>query len=88
MTVSVDIEVAQRKAALLLSAGVLHEPEGAQPWVLRLEGARARKTPVRLGLRSGGYFEVLDGLQAGDLLVPVAAPVVDGQRVSVGAPGR
>ena len=88
MTVAVDIEVAQRKAALLLSAGVLHEPEGAQPWVLRLEGARARKTPVRLGLRSGGYYEVLDGLQAGDLLVPVAAPVVDGQRVSVGAPGR
>ena len=82
MTVSVDIEVAQRKAALLVSAGVLHEPEGAQPWVLRIEGARAVKVPVQLGLRSGGFYELLEGVQEGDLLVPALATVAAGARVS------
>jgi HlyD family secretion protein len=85
MTVSVDIEVARRKAALLVSAGVLHEPEGEQPWVLRIEGAHAVKVPVRTGLHSGGYYELLQGVQAGDLLVPAAAAVAAGDRVSVRA---
>lgn len=88
MTVSVDIEVARRSAALLVSAAVLHEPEGVRPWVLRLENQRAVKAPVRLGLHGGGYYEVLDGLQAGDQLVPVAAPIVAGQRVFVALSGR
>ena len=82
MTVSVDIEVAQRKAALLVPAGVLHEPEGAQPWVLRIEGAHAVKVPVQLGLRSGGFYELLEGVNEGDLLVPALATVAAGDRVS------
>jgi HlyD family secretion protein len=88
MTVSVDIEVAQRKAALLVSAGVLHEPESAQPWVLRAEGDRAVRVPVQLGLRSGGFYELLQGVQEGELLLPAAATVAPGDRVSVRAPAR
>ncbi len=88
MTVSVDIEVAQRKAALLVPAGVLHEPEGAQPWVLRIEGAHAVKVPVQLGLRSGGFYELLEGVQEGDLLVPALATVAAGDRVSARAAAR
>lgn len=85
MTVSVDIEVAQRKAALLVSAAVVHEPESAQPWALRLNGRRAVKAPLQLGLRSGGFYEVLGGVQEGELLLPVSAAITPGDRVSLRA---
>jgi HlyD family secretion protein len=88
MTASVDIEVAQRKATLLVSAGVVHAPESAQPWVLRMEGARASKVPVQLGLRSAGFYEVLGGVQEGELLLPTSAAVAPGDRVSLRAPSH
>jgi len=88
MTVSVDIEVAQRKAALLVSAAVVHEPESAQPWALRLNGRRAVKAPLQLGLRSGGFYEVLGGVQEGELLLPVSAAITPGDRVSLRAVTR
>ncbi len=85
MTVSVDIEVARRPQALLVSSSAVHDPDGAAPWVLRVEGARAVRRVVRLGLRSGGFSEVLDGLRAGDRVIPTAAPATDGARVRVAA---
>ncbi|MCV2358495.1 MULTISPECIES: efflux RND transporter periplasmic adaptor subunit [Roseateles] len=82
MTVSVDIEVARRPQALLLPLAVVREPQSAAPWVLRVgEDGRARRQNVRLGLRSGGYAELLDGLAEGDRLVLAAEPVKDGARV-------
>ncbi|MCV2352781.1 efflux RND transporter periplasmic adaptor subunit [Paucibacter sp. B2R-40] len=86
MTVSVDIEVARRPQALLLPLAVVREPQSAAPWVLRVgEDGRdkgiARRQSVRLGLRSGGYAELLDGLVEGDRLVLGSEPVKDGARV-------
>lgn len=82
MTVSVDIEVARRPQALLVSNDALHDADGAAPWVLKLDGRHVRRQPVRLGLRSSGLSEVLEGLRAGDRLVPVGAlTIVDGARV-------
>ena len=50
-------------------------PDGTSPYVFKIvegkdPGSRvARRTPVRLGVRTPGFVEVLDGLAAGDLVV-------------------
>jgi HlyD family secretion protein len=73
MTVSVDIEVARRLNALIVPAAALHDADSAAPWVLRVEGRHAVRRPVRLGLRSGGFAEVMEGLDEGDLVVAAAS---------------
>ena len=83
MTVSVDIEVARRAVALVVPVAAMHDAEGAAPWVLRVESGRALRRPVRLGLRGGGVCEVLDGVRAGDLLLPLATALADGDHVRV-----
>ncbi len=85
MTVSVDIEVARRPQALLVAASTVHGAEAAAPWVLRLEAGQAVRRAVRLGLRSGGFVEVLEGLREGDPLIPVAAGIEPGARVRTDA---
>jgi len=81
MTVSVDIEVAKRSATLILQARTLHDPLGAAPWVLVVQDGPAIRRPVRLGLRAGDMVEVLEGVKAGDLLVPLSAGVAAGTRL-------
>ncbi|BEU97278.1 efflux RND transporter periplasmic adaptor subunit [Acidovorax sp. DW039] len=50
-------------------------PDGANPYVLRIvagkeDGSKvAKRTPVRLGARTPGYVEVVEGLAAGDVVV-------------------
>ncbi|MBE7942472.1 MULTISPECIES: efflux RND transporter periplasmic adaptor subunit [Ramlibacter] len=87
MTVSVDIEVARRPQALLVAADGVRDPDSAQPWALRVEDGHARRRPLRIGLRSGGWCEVLEGLAAGDAVIPAAnggaVAVREGMRVRV-----
>ena len=83
MTVSVDIEVARRPAALLVPADAVMASESAAPWVLKVDDGHARRQAVKLGLRSEGHAEVLGGLNEGDSVVPAAgaATLKDGARV-------
>lgn len=81
MTVSVDIEVARREATLVLPLRSIHEPNAAEPWVLVVREGRARRQTVHLGLRGNTQAEVLDGLAAGDIVVPTTAGVRAGQRL-------
>jgi len=82
MTVSVDIEVARRAQAVLVSAGAVHDIDKAKPWVLRVNQGHAQRQEVKLGLISNGVCEVLSGLSVGDHVVPVeAAAVSDGMRL-------
>lgn len=82
MTVSVDIEIARRANAVLVQADVVHDIESTAPWVLKVVGRRARRQAVTLGLRSHGLCEVLDGLAAGDRVVPAAtSTITDGARL-------
>jgi HlyD family secretion protein len=81
MTVSVDIAVAQRMDTLVLPVAAVHDAAGPSPWVLRIEDGRARRRPVKVGLRGPYQVEILDGLRQGDRVVPVAAPVADGGKV-------
>jgi HlyD family secretion protein len=85
MTVSVDIEVARRSQALLVPGSAVHDADSAAPWVLCLEEGRAVRRTVRLGLRSGGLSEVVEGLHAGDRVIPAAAAVTEGTRLRAAA---
>jgi HlyD family secretion protein len=79
MTVSVDIDVNRRANAVLVPIDAVHEADTPTPWVLKVNGGRVHRQTIKLGLRSKGLCEVLQGLNAGDQVVPVgAATVTDG----------
>jgi HlyD family secretion protein len=63
----------------------VHDADSA-PWVLRLEGHRAIRRPVTLGLRGAGVAEVLAGLAEGDAVLAEAVSVKSGARVRTTAP--
>ncbi len=88
MTVSVDIEVARRNATLLVPVAVVHEADGAKPWVLKVHNGHAVRVAVGLGLRSSGFAEVLEGVGEGDVLLPAATGVAPGARVTVSTLAR
>lgn len=70
---------------------MVRDATGDQPWVLVARNGSARRQPVRLGLHAGeGVVEVIDGLSAGDLVVPPTAAVKPGSRVKLAfhEPGR
>jgi len=82
MTVSVDIEVARRPQAVLVPTDAVRDMGSKAPWVFKVDGRRALRQPVVLGVRGAGVSEVLSGLQPGDQVVPIAASrVADGARL-------
>jgi HlyD family secretion protein len=82
MTVSVDIEVARSRGTVVVPADAVRDMNSAQPWVLVVDGWRARRRAVRIGLKGEGRVEVLRGIAPGDRLISLAnGPVRDGQRV-------
>jgi HlyD family secretion protein len=81
MTVSVDIEIARRSDALVVASAALHDGAGGAPWVLKLDGRRARRQPVQLGARGIAKVEVLAGLRQGDIVLIPKAALKPGQRV-------
>ena len=87
MTASVDIEVARRADTIYVPTETVRDANGTQPWVLAIRGFRAVRQPVKLGLRGDGRIEVLEGVEAGDELIPATNGVVKaGQRVRAVAP--
>jgi HlyD family secretion protein len=82
MTVSVDIEVARKDDALVVPTETIREASGARPWVLVIRRSRAVVQPVKLGLRGDVRTEILQGVEAGDELIPATnAAIKPGQRV-------
>ena len=81
MTVSVDIQVAKRSQAILVPTDAIHELKSLRPWVLKIEAGKARRQMLKLGLQSAGMSEVLEGLHAGDLVLPSVSGVAEGERV-------
>lgn len=86
MTVSVDIEVARRKDAVVLPLRYARDIDGRRPWLLKVDGGHARRQPVSIGLRSSTQIEIVEGLASGDRVIPPNAAVVDGQRLRAVAP--
>lgn len=81
MTVSVDIEVARKAQAVLLPTESVQGLDTPQPWVWRVQAGQLARQTVRLGLRSPGWVEVLDGLKPGDVAAVSGAALREGQRV-------
>jgi len=82
MTVSVDIEVAKRSQAVLVPTEAVHNLDSTEPWVLKVVHGKTVRSPIRLGLRSQGMCEVLEGLAVNDQVLATAAlPVNDKTRV-------
>jgi HlyD family secretion protein len=87
MTASVDIEVARRADTVYVPTETVRDANGGKPWVLAIRGFRAVRQPVKLGLRGDSRIEILDGVEAGDELIPATNALVKaGQRVRAVAP--
>ena len=89
MTISVEIEVLRKPAALLLPLEAVHELDSSQPWVWALDTEdRVQRTPVILGVRSGPRVEIISGGVAGTRVVESAATELKtGQRIRVSRSG-
>ena len=82
MTVSVDIETARRDNALVIPAGALRDASSAAPWVMVVRDKRTVRQPVTLGLRGDSRIEVLNGIEAGEVVVLASlGQIVVGQHV-------
>jgi len=82
MTASVDIEITRRVSAILVPATALHDEGSTAPWVYRIDGRRARRRSVTLGLCTAGVCEVVTGLMPGDRVIPLSdASIEEGDRV-------
>jgi HlyD family secretion protein len=87
MTVSVDIEVARRQNALVLPSAAVHDGLTEQPWVWRVANGRVEHRAVRIGARGDAKLEIIEGLQAGDLVVANGKPALAaGDRVKAVLP--
>ena len=82
MTVSVDIEVARHKDALVLPLSAIRDAATAKPHVLVVEDGRAVDQPVVLGARGPSSTEILSGVKEGDLIIPVSQTgIVSGDKL-------
>jgi HlyD family secretion protein len=82
MTVSVNIEVGRRPAARVVPREAVQDLASSAPWVWRLDGRRAERRGVELGLRGEAQVEIVRGLEDGDrVLVPGGTTLRPGQRV-------
>lgn len=79
MTVSVNIETDRRDQALVLPNDALRARTGRSASVLQLSDGKVRQVRVRLGLLGTAMSEVVEGLQAGDLVI--LGEAAEGQRV-------
>ena len=84
MTVSVELLAGAKKDALVLPSSAVRDADREKPWVLVLQGGRAERMPVRLGLRGVGAVEVVEGLAAGDEAIPQTEKALPGDRVRRG----
>ena len=74
MTVSVEIELARRSAAIAVPVEALREGGSGKPYVFTVEGGRTEKRPIGVGIRGDDAVEVVSGLSEGDLVVTSPAP--------------
>ena len=95
MTVSIEVETARLTRALVVPVSALRGDVGAEPAVWVARDGRVEARPVRLGLRTLAWVEVLDGLREGEAVLVGAAPApgarvraVAGASAAAPAPGR
>jgi HlyD family secretion protein len=81
MTVSAEIVVARRRAALSIPRAAVRDLAAARPFALVLEDGRIERRALKLGLRGDRRVEVLAGLrEAEQVVLATARPVAPGDR--------
>jgi membrane fusion protein (multidrug efflux system) len=86
MFVRVEIVVAQRENAVVIPEQAI-VPSGDRVTVYRVVDGKSVLTPIKLGLRSFGKVEVVEGLKAGESIVTAGQlKVKDGGAVRILAP--
>ena len=69
-TVQLRLQLGAAGAALLLGrGGFFQESGGNWAFVLNPDGSYAERRNIRLGRRNSRFFEVLDGLEAGERVI-------------------
>lgn len=69
-TVRIRLELGNSKKAMLLPVGGFYSDTGGNwVYVLNADGKTASKKDIKLGMKNPDYYEVLDGLQAGDRVI-------------------
>ncbi|MBI4869014.1 MAG: efflux RND transporter periplasmic adaptor subunit [Candidatus Wallbacteria bacterium] len=80
------IRVAQRTGAVLLPENLLLRPGGGSAGTYVARGGRAVWRALTPGVHGPGAFEILSGLEPGELVVsprdPSSQPLTDGRRIS------
>lgn len=67
MTLSVEIIVGEKKAALVIPVDAVRDI-ATEPWVVTIHTHKARKQPIVIGLRGERYVEVDKGLKESDIV--------------------
>ncbi len=82
-SVNVEVVVAERSSVLTVPRAAVHR-DGARRYALVVRDGRAERRPIEAGLVGSVDVEVLAGLVEGErVILPGAAPVEAGQRVSL-----
>lgn len=82
MTVSVDLLVARKPAALTLSADAVRGATTETPYVLVVQDGRVARKNVTLGIRGEGSIDIASGLdEAAEVIVQDGTVLTAGQRV-------
>jgi HlyD family secretion protein len=80
MTVSIEIEVADRADAIVVPLSAVRDAASQAPWILVVRDGVAERQPVRIGARTAGAAEIVEGVAPGALVV-VGGAAEPGRRV-------
>ena len=66
-TLRLQIELGKPEQRLIIPRGSFYAQTSGQ-WIMKVDetGRRARRVPIKLGRQNAEYYEVIDGLRAGD----------------------
>jgi Cu(I)/Ag(I) efflux system membrane fusion protein len=79
MFAHVEIATGGARPRLVVPASALIDTGSRQIVLIALDEGRFKPQPVKVGLRSGDFVEILDGLKAGDRVVVAASFLIDAE---------
>jgi HlyD family secretion protein len=82
MTVSIEVEVADRANAIVVPLAAIRDAASEAAWVLIVRDGRAERQPVRIGARTAADAEITSGVEPGAQVV-VNSDIAPGQHVRV-----
>jgi HlyD family secretion protein len=80
MTLTVEVRAAHKEQAFVVPSAAIRETANGTPTLLTVQGGKVVSRPVTLGMQAGGKVEILQGVQAGALVV-MNESVTPGARV-------